>query len=60
MYDVDEVQSFLNLRNWITSIRETIDEVCQIVILGNKIDLVKENERSVQYADGAALAKVIF
>lgn len=58
MYDVNDERSFLNLRNWITSINESIDELCQIVIIGNKIDLIDdEDKRIIKYSDGEELAQ---
>ena len=63
MYDVTSEESFLNLRNWITSIRDTsFNSNLNIAIVGNKIDLVNSGRPSqvVQRKHAEALAKVIF
>ncbi len=61
MYDITSEESFLNLRNWITSIRETAyNSKLKIVIIGNKLDLVREEiPRGVERRDAETLAKVI-
>ena len=63
MYDVTSEESFLNLRNWITSIRDTsLNSNLKIAIIGNKLDLVNNENSSqvVQSKHAEALAKVIF
>ena len=49
------------MRNWITSIRETsYYSKLKIVIIGNKLDLIKEEiPRGVVRKEAEALAKVI-
>ena len=59
MYDITSEQSFKNLRNWITSMRESASEDCVLVVIGNKIDLCPNDERRVvRNKDGAGLASV--
>ncbi len=60
MYDVSSEKSFLNLRNWITSIREnTNNSKIKIVIIGNKIDLIENGSlKNVPTNEAEALAKV--
>ncbi|VDD95818.1 unnamed protein product [Enterobius vermicularis] len=36
MYDVTSEQSFLNVRNWITSVQAGVDENCILCLVGNK------------------------
>uniref|UniRef100_A0A0R3RR85 RAB44 protein n=1 Tax=Elaeophora elaphi TaxID=1147741 RepID=A0A0R3RR85_9BILA len=36
MYDVTSEQSFLNVRNWITSVKAGVDESCVMCLVGNK------------------------
>lgn len=37
MYDVTSEQSFLNVRNWITSVKAGVDEGCVMCLVGNKV-----------------------
>lgn len=37
MYDVTSEQSFINVRNWITSVKACVDESCVICLVGNKV-----------------------
>jgi len=58
MYDVTCENSFKSLRNWITSIKESILDNCVLTILGNKIDLIDKINYVVKYDMGARLAEV--
>ena len=40
MYDVTNLQSFINLKEWLEKIREYSDEHVVIALVGNKKDLV--------------------
>ena len=60
MYDVTSEESFMNLRNWIASMRESASDDCILSIIGNKIDLCRnKNNYVVKYKDGSKLAEVI-
>ena len=60
MYDITSEQSFKNLRNWISSMKESASEDCVLVVIGNKTDLCPNDEkRVVRNKDGAGLAAVI-
>ncbi|CAO4372074.1 unnamed protein product [Caenorhabditis nigoni] len=39
MFDVTSEQSFLNVRNWIDSVRAGVDEATVMCLVGNKVDL---------------------
>jgi small GTP-binding protein len=54
VYDITSEQSFLNIKNWISQIREYTDGV-KIVLVGNKIDIPQI--RTVNYDQGVRLAK---
>uniref|UniRef100_A0A183D911 Ras family protein n=1 Tax=Gongylonema pulchrum TaxID=637853 RepID=A0A183D911_9BILA len=38
MYDVTSEQSFVNVRNWITSVQAGVEENCVISLVGNKVN----------------------
>lgn len=42
MYDVTDVHSFENMGYWLEKIRENADPDSQIIMLGNKIDLIND------------------
>ena len=57
MYDVTNESSFLNLRNWIHSVRDGVDEGCVLCIIGNKTDLApNEDSRALKFKDGQRIA----
>ncbi|VDM96437.1 unnamed protein product, partial [Thelazia callipaeda] len=39
MFDVTSEQSFLNVRNWITSVKADVEETCMLCLVGNKSNL---------------------
>ncbi|PAV63218.1 hypothetical protein WR25_27031 [Diploscapter pachys] len=39
MFDVTSEQSFLNVRNWITSVKAGVDESTVMCLVGNKVDI---------------------
>uniref|UniRef100_A0A914X1U8 EF-hand domain-containing protein n=1 Tax=Plectus sambesii TaxID=2011161 RepID=A0A914X1U8_9BILA len=58
MYDVTSEQSFLNLRNWMGSVKDGVDDNCVLCIVGNKVDLYENDEsRVVKYKHGERLAE---
>jgi len=40
VYDISRRQSFLNLERWLTEVREHADSKVQIILIGNKSDLL--------------------
>lgn len=59
MYDVTEKRSYLNVRNWMSTITDTASENVAVLLVGNKIDLRrKENkDNCVPAKEGLRLAK---
>uniref|UniRef100_A0AC34PUQ3 MAM domain-containing protein n=1 Tax=Panagrolaimus sp. JU765 TaxID=591449 RepID=A0AC34PUQ3_9BILA len=58
MYDVTSEQSFLNVRNWIESVRMGVDDGCVMCLVGNKVDLASNDlARKVSYSDGKRIAQ---
>lgn len=61
MYDVTTEATFTNVRNWITSIQEGVEEGTALVLIGNKTDLIEQQDRrAVKVKDGNKLAAVSF
>ncbi|XP_069951680.1 EF-hand calcium-binding domain-containing protein 4B-like isoform X3 [Cherax quadricarinatus] len=56
MYDITSEQSFLNVVDWITSVKETAGDEVMIVMLGNKVDL--QEHRCISQGMVDKLAKV--
>uniref|UniRef100_A0A915PCF8 EF-hand domain-containing protein n=1 Tax=Setaria digitata TaxID=48799 RepID=A0A915PCF8_9BILA len=58
MYDVTSEQSFLNVRNWIASVKAGVDESCVMCLVGNKIDLfANDYSRVLKYKYGQKIAE---
>ncbi|XP_074658091.1 EF-hand calcium-binding domain-containing protein 4B-like isoform X2 [Tubulanus polymorphus] len=58
MYDVTSESSFTNVRNWILSVQEGVEYGTVLVLVGNKLDLLEDEEnRSVKERDGQKLAE---
>ncbi|XP_037371242.1 EF-hand calcium-binding domain-containing protein 4B [Talpa occidentalis] len=55
MYDLTAKQSFLSVRQWLSSVEEAVGDHLPVLLLGNKID--NENEREVPRGLGEQLAK---
>ena len=55
IYDVTSIQTYENVKNWITQIREEASPNVIIYIAGNKIDL--EEERKIKTEEGQKLAE---
>ncbi|XP_026358437.2 EF-hand calcium-binding domain-containing protein 4B isoform X2 [Ursus arctos] len=55
MYDVTARQSFLSVRQWLSSVEEAVGDYIPVLLLGNKID--NEKEREVPRGLGEQLAK---
>ncbi|XP_043823911.1 EF-hand calcium-binding domain-containing protein 4B [Dromiciops gliroides] len=55
MYDITAKQTFMSIRQWLTSVEEAVGENISILLLGNKVD--NEKEREVPQGHGERLAK---
>ncbi|XP_039725051.1 EF-hand calcium-binding domain-containing protein 4B isoform X1 [Pteropus medius] len=55
MYDLTAKQSFLSVRQWLSSVEEAVGDCIPVLLLGNKID--NEKEREVPRGLGEQLAK---
>lgn len=55
MYDLTAKQSFLSVRQWLSSVEDAVGDCIPVLLLGNKID--NEKEREVPRALGEQLAK---
>ncbi|XP_078012060.1 EF-hand calcium-binding domain-containing protein 4B isoform X3 [Phascolarctos cinereus] len=55
MYDITAKQTFMSIRQWLTSVEEAAGENIPILLLGNKVD--NEKEREVPQGHGERLAK---
>ena len=49
VYDVTNIQSFINLRDWLNKIREFSDQHVIIGLVANKADLVEDDDRQKGY-----------
>ena len=56
IYDVTNLQSYENVKNWIAQIKESANQNVVIYLVGNKID-VKDEDRIVKTDDGKKLAE---
>lgn len=59
MYDVTDKRSYLNVRNWMSTISDTAAENVAVLLIGNKIDLRNKSneEKCVPTNEGSRLAK---
>lgn len=59
MYDVTDKRSYLNVRNWMSTISDTASENVAVLLVGNKIDLrvEKNKDKCVPHSEGFRLAK---
>uniref|UniRef100_A0A8I3PEC9 Calcium release activated channel regulator 2A n=1 Tax=Canis lupus familiaris TaxID=9615 RepID=A0A8I3PEC9_CANLF len=55
MYDVTARQSFLSIRQWLSSVEEAVGDYIPVLLLGNKVD--NEKEREVPRGLGEQLSK---
>ncbi|EGV98494.1 Ras-related protein Rab-44 [Cricetulus griseus] len=55
MYDLTAKQSFLSIRQWLSSVEEAVGDPIPVLLLGNKLD--NEKEREVPRGLGEQLAK---
>lgn len=57
MYDVTSERSFLNIRDWMFSVKEGVEEGTVIAIVGNKTDIVEtEPDHVSKVKDGSKMA----
>jgi len=53
VYDVTKRRSFESVKNrWLPWLKKKIDKKCEILIIGNKLDLLDENKREVSEYEG--------
>lgn len=59
MYDVTDKRSYLNVRNWMSTIADTAAENVAVLLVGNKIDLRKSDNKAkcVPTEEGFRLAR---
>ncbi|XP_043540667.1 EF-hand calcium-binding domain-containing protein 4B-like, partial [Chiloscyllium plagiosum] len=55
MYDITSSNSFTEVRYWLASVKETVDDNVAVLLLGNKIDDVAH--RQVPTPEGQRLAQ---
>lgn len=55
MYDVTNVTTFNNIKNWLTQIKENTTDKVKIVLVGNKVD--EDNLRKVSTEEGKKLSE---
>ncbi|CAB3399641.1 unnamed protein product [Caenorhabditis bovis] len=56
VYDVTSEHSFLRVRDWIDTIKESVERCIPIILVGNKIDLRVAELGAVTKSDGASMA----
>jgi len=56
VYDITNQNSFQNIPNWFQQIKTICMRKAQFVLVGNKSDLEKNNDRKISYEDGKKLA----
>lgn len=59
IYDISKIATFLNTRNWLQSIKDTISEPIPLALIGNKHDLrwlKKRSDQFVPYEQGFRLS----
>lgn len=58
MYDVTEKHTYLNVRNWMNTISNSASESVAVLLLGNKIDLRTDNNKTecIPFEEGLRLA----
>ncbi|CEF60495.1 Small GTPase superfamily and Ran GTPase family and Small GTPase superfamily, Rho type and Small GTPase superfamily, Rab type and Small GTP-binding protein domain and Small GTPase superfamily, Ras type and Small GTPase superfamily, ARF type and P-loop containing nucleoside triphosphate hydrolase domain-containing protein [Strongyloides ratti] len=57
MYDITSEKTFINVRNWIESVKKGVEDRCIMCLIGNKLDLCNDSSnRAVPYEFGKKLA----
>jgi small GTP-binding protein len=54
VYDVTNINSFNNIKSWVSQIKENTTDKIKITLVGNKID--NEENRKISYEEGLKLA----
>ena len=54
VYDISDKNTFLNIENWMTSIKEESSDTIPIILIGNKCDL--DEQRKIQKEEGEQFA----
>uniref|UniRef100_A0A3B3QPU6 Ras-related protein Rab-21 n=2 Tax=Paramormyrops kingsleyae TaxID=1676925 RepID=A0A3B3QPU6_9TELE len=54
VYDITDEDSFQKVKNWVKELRKMLGNEISLCIVGNKIDLEKERNVSIQEAEGYA------
>lgn len=54
VYDISDKESFLNVRNWIAEVNKYASDNVKLLLVGNKCDLQKERQVSIE--EGTELA----
>lgn len=59
MYDVTDKRSYLNVRNWMSTITDTASENVAVLLVGNKIDLRRKDNKDncIPTREGQRLAR---
>lgn len=62
MYDCTYERSYLNVREWISTIQEATDKKLPVILVANKTDLRdqarEDGKKVIEYEDGLRLSKV--
>ncbi|XP_052066841.1 EF-hand calcium-binding domain-containing protein 4B-like isoform X3 [Mytilus californianus] len=57
MYDVNSEATYTNVRNWMESVQEGVEEGTVVLLVGNKTDIAEsESDRAVKTKDGNKLS----
>ena len=54
VYDISDKNTFLNIENWMTNIKEESSDTIPIILIGNKCDL--DDQRKIQKEEGEQFA----
>ena len=54
VYDISDKNTFLNIENWMTNIKEESSDTIPIILIGNKCDL--DEQRKIQKEEGEQFA----
>ncbi len=56
VYDITNRNSFLNIKKWLKELQSNSEEACEIVLIGNKLDIAKKEKRAVSYQEAKEFA----
>lgn len=57
VYDITNTQSFLNVKRWLTELKQNVNSPITVNLVGNKSDLV--HLRAISVEEGQALAGIV-